>query len=645
MARKRRPRRPADSTPAAAASPAPPGVVMARKSFVLGLVAVVLSADMSLLLAIEHLSGMTLPGCGPGSACQQATEGPWGAVRVGEFAWPVAYLGLAYFLAALVAWAVARGALPPLLRNVVRLGAAVSLFYCALILWKWLLCPYCIAAHLGNFVFWLTMERAGADRPSRGPIMTTFVATFIVASAALGLGDWQMRSRVREKAERERAESVREIVDRGTAAAPAPETRPGDEPAAVAPPTAPTATPFTGRYRRGPERAPIRLVIITDFQCPDCRRIEQQVRQILAERDDVSLSIKHHPFNQECNPTVVGRKHPNACWAARAAEAAGILWGDEGFWKMHDWLFERQGAFSTSQEVEEAIRGFGYDPAGFFDVMQSPETLARVRADVQEADDLGLFFTPMIFINGVELKGWYARDAVRRTVEELAAKNLPARTAADDRPPPALEKYIADWRDERVRELPPDEHPGWFGSPEARVRIVMWGDYQEPLTIEADGIIRAFAADRSDVAYSFRHYPLNTDCNPHFSEKRFPHTCRASQAVEAAGRLGGPAARAAMHVWLMENAAGFSDEAVVAAAAEMGLEPTAFQAALDSPEVQKAIAEDVRAAHTFPILRYGAGPGLPGVPTIFINDKLVPRWRSAGRQVLDIILHAAAAEP
>ncbi|MEW6197040.1 MAG: thioredoxin domain-containing protein [Planctomycetota bacterium] len=654
----RSPTRPSATSASPAARSMAPGVVVARKSFVLGLVAVVFSADMSLLLAIEHLSGLNLPGCGPGSACQRAAEGPWGALPLGAFAWPVAYLGLAYFLAALVAWAVARGALPTLFRYVVRLGALVSLFYCALIAWEWLLCPYCIAAHVGNFVFWFTMERAGAAAPRRAPVLTAFAATFIVVTIGLAVGDWQMQSHIRSKGERERSESVQKIVDRGTATQPAravtaPATAPAGTPAgptADRPPPVTTTTsapppaekPFTGRYRRGPERAPIRIVMFTDFQCRDCRRIEQEVQQILSQRSDVSLSIKHFPFNDECNPYVSGKDHPNACWAARAAEAAGLLWGSEGFWKMHDWLFEVQGVFSTSQEVEQAIRGFGYNPAGFFDVMQSPETLARVQTDVQEGNELGLFFTPMIFINGVELKGWYAKDALPRTVAELAARNLPPGTPEDDRPPAALEKYVADWRDERVHKLPPDEHPWWLGPPEARVRIVVWGDYQEPLTTEADGIIRAFAAGRNDVTYSFRHYPFNTDCNPHVSTKRFPHACRAAQAAEAAGQLGGPTAHAAMHAWLMDNAPQFSEDAVVAAAVEMGLDAAAFRAALDAPGVAARIAEDVRAAKMLPSLRYGAPPGLHAIPAIFINGKYVPRWRPDRRQVLDVILRAAA---
>ena len=97
---------------------------------------------------------------------------------------------------------------------------------------------------------------------------------------------------------------------------------------------------FTGRYRRGPEASPIRLVLLTDYQCLDCQKVEAEVEAIMASRSDVALSIKHYPFCAEAAPGVPCNKyvktlHANACWAARAAEAAGILKGEQGFWDIY----------------------------------------------------------------------------------------------------------------------------------------------------------------------------------------------------------------------------------------------------------------------------------------------------------------------
>jgi protein-disulfide isomerase len=399
---------------------------------------------------------------------------------------------------------------------------------------------------------------------------------------------------------------------------------------------------FTGRYRVGPAEAPIRIVMFTDYQCEDCYSIEQQLVQLYNTRKDISISIKHYPFNTDCNPEVKSTMHLNACWAARAAEAAGILWGAEGFWKMHEWLFDRRGGFETTEELESGVRDMGYDPQGFVRVMMSPQTLEAVKADAAEATRLGLFFTPMIFINGIELRGWNAPNALIRAVEQLSAANPPARSAAYDRPAAAFEKYIADWREQPQITLPPDKQAWTLGPAGAKVKVVLWGDYQEAYCTQADAIIRAFAKGRSDVQYTYRHYPFNSDCNPHVKERRFPNSCRAALAAEAAGRLGGNDGYWKMHAWLMENRERFDDAALREAAAQMGLDADALFAAMEQPELQANILDDVQAAKKLPQLRYGVRPGLYVIPTIFVNGRYVLRWQLDDQPVLKEILSQAA---
>ena len=64
--------------------------------------------------------------------------------------------------------------------------------------------------------------------------------------------------------------------------------------------------------------------MLTDYQCPDCRRLEDEAMRLVEERDDLSLSIKHFPMCAEATPGVPCNKyvkrtlHANACWAARA---------------------------------------------------------------------------------------------------------------------------------------------------------------------------------------------------------------------------------------------------------------------------------------------------------------------------------------
>jgi protein-disulfide isomerase len=82
----------------------------------------------------------------------------------------------------------------------------------------------------------------------------------------------------------------------------------------------------------GDAGARVMIAEFSDFQCPFCRRWEQQYGQELRARlgGDIALAFFHFPIQQI---------HPNAPFASIAAVCAA----DQGrFWEMHDLLFARQ---------------------------------------------------------------------------------------------------------------------------------------------------------------------------------------------------------------------------------------------------------------------------------------------------------------
>ncbi len=612
--------------------------------------ALLLASIMSGLLVLDHLGGLSLPGCGKGSACAQAAASVWG--KVPYINWPVAFLGFAYFFAALIAWLGAKQGIPPAFRHLVRFGAAISVGFVLVIFFGDYHCWYCLGAHAGNFLFWVCLELVrGPLVGSRRPLAAVTVV-FILTSIALAGAEVRLRRLADAKQEKDLDESTAQIIAASTQKHPSSGGLPVTETersAGATPPdprdsTAATSaeTPdadrfpggFTGRWLSGPEKAPVRLVMLTDYQCVDCNRIEDEVRKMMSERTDVSLSIKHFPMCSDCNPSFKDyNMHPNACWAARAAEAAGILRGNDGFWQMHHWLFDRKGGF-TNLELDQGLRDLGYDPAEFVKVMNSQETLARVQSDIEEGIWLGLHFTPMAFINGVELKGVFAVQAIPRAVAAVAARNPPPMGHENDHPPPALDKCVDDWREAAVVRIPPDAVPWPKGPDNARIKIVMWGDYQETWTPKADGIIRQWMAGRTDTQYVFRHFPFNQACNPEIPRTAHPQACRASQAAAAAGKLGAVDGYWKMHEWLMTHQADFSDETIRRAAAEMGFDADTFFAAMNSPEVKAAIEGDCKTGK--PMLYRG------GIPTIYVNGKVLPRWRLENRFILERVLNEAA---
>jgi len=83
----------------------------------------------------------------------------------------------------------------------------------------------------------------------------------------------------------------------------------------------------------GPKNAPVTIIEFSDFECPFCARAYTTVKQIQQEyADSVKVVYKQLPLTN---------LHPNAQKAAEASVCAD----DQGkFWKMHDKMFESQGA-------------------------------------------------------------------------------------------------------------------------------------------------------------------------------------------------------------------------------------------------------------------------------------------------------------
>ncbi len=576
----------------------------------------------ALTLVMGHFGAMSVPGCGEGSPCAEAAASIWGSIP--GIGWPTSFLGLAYFVGALVAWLASRRGLSRWLLACYRVGAAISLVFAVVILIDNQACPYCIAAHAGNVLFWILAERTRRAPSASLRPASVLVLTFAVVSAALAVIYWGAREQIAARSERERSESTARIIAAGQHRDAEPD---GDR-------EVPWEGGFRGRYLYGPDPAPIRIVMFTDYQCVDCNRIEKDVRAILQARDDVSLSIKHFPMSSDCNPHFDRRMHANACWAARAAEAAGILGGNEGFWKMHWWLFDHDGGF-TNDELTTGLQQLGFDSQRFVQLMTSPRTLERVQADIEEAVWLGLHYTPMIFINGVELKGFTVPGALERTVQEVAAQDPPALTHAADQPPPAADKYIADWLAQGVRSLPPDRHPRILGPADAPVQVMVWGDLVEPFTARCDSIVRAILAQRSDVRYAFRLYPVNQACNPVAPLTKFDNACLAAKAAEAAYVLGGSDAYWGMHTALMRTGEAVDEQTVRSAALELGIDSQELIATMESPDVAAAIEEDARAGQIL---------GLRSLPLVIVEGRRVPRWDLEGADILPRIVARAAAD-
>ena len=376
--------------------------------------------------------------------------------------------------------------------------------------------------------------------------------------------------------------------------------------------------PFTGRYRLGPERAAVRIVVFSDYQCRDCAETERQIEEALRTHDHVSFSHKHFPLCKDCNRTIKLDFHKRACRAARAAEAAGIVGGQQAFWQMHRWLFERHAEF-TDAELAASLPELGIrDTERFFQAMESAETLRRVEEDVEEGVRLGATGTPMVFINGVELAGTDAQGAVVRAVAAVVAEGPTPQTAAADRPRPGIERLADQWRTAEPVELPAEPFRWTLGPEEARVRVVLVACHQMPYTPQLSRTLREAVARRNDVRLELVQFPISREHNPKLAKMKkdpFPDSYRMARLAEAAGQVGGRQAFWRMHEWLLDHPEDSTIEAALDAAEAWGLDRDRVAAATEGDATRRALARDMARC---------AELDIGWAPRVYVDGRRVP---------------------
>lgn len=375
----------------------------------------------------------------------------------------------------------------------------------------------------------------------------------------------------------------------------------------------------------GTPDAPVRLVAFTSYQCAECARVESEIETLVRSRSDVAFTIRHVVYDQACNPHATQTLHPEGCAAVRVAEAAGVVGGAEAFWKTSSWLFGRGGRFSQD-DLSRHLAALRLDILAFNAAIGSPAVADAIKVDSDAMVAFGVGQTPTIFVNGIELKGWSAPGAIVRALDAAAKAPKPAPAAVVS----PLEKFVQEWRDEPMVELPMPRHV--LGSTNARVVFVVVGDYQVQGTQLADSLLRSLQSTRDDTRYGFVHFPADRRCNLNVPQSVSPLGCRMARAAEGAGLLGGSYAFWGTHAWILENRQTYSDAGLRTLAETLKLDPVAFVERGRSPEAEALVNQDINAV---------AALKPPELPTIYLNGKRVPRWNAPGVEPSTLLLRLA----
>jgi protein-disulfide isomerase len=169
----------------------------------------------------------------------------------------------------------------------------------------------------------------------------------------------------------------------------------------------------------GPATAPVYVFVLTDFQCPVCRRIVEPMKY-LARRypKDVRVVLK--------NNALVSHRD------AAAAATAGIAAFRQGkFWGYYDRLFE---IFGYDQEsLITHAQALGLDAERFKKDLADPSVAAQVKYESAFAGSVDLKSTPGFIVNGVTQMGWGSYAGIKASVDRELARAKPI--AASGVPP------------------------------------------------------------------------------------------------------------------------------------------------------------------------------------------------------------------
>lgn len=153
----------------------------------------------------------------------------------------------------------------------------------------------------------------------------------------------------------------------------------------------------------GDQNAPVTMVLYEDYQCPFCKRFEQnampQIVSNYVDSGQVKVVWKDMPIPQ------IGHD-----WAEPSAAAMECVYrqDNQAFWDVKNLVFENQGSITLSN-VESKIKDWasqeGVSSSAVQSCIDNGNPMDEVNTDVQEAKKVGANGTPTIIINGEKIVG------------------------------------------------------------------------------------------------------------------------------------------------------------------------------------------------------------------------------------------------
>src|SRR5512143_4043773 len=155
----------------------------------------------------------------------------------------------------------------------------------------------------------------------------------------------------------------------------------------------------------GPEDAPVRIYLFSDFGCPVCPRVVEPIKHLArVYPKDVRIVFKENALVS----------HPGA---ARLAAASLAAFRQGKFWEFHDRLFANPSRTADADLIDHA-QALGLDVGRFRSDLDDEAVIEQVKYEWELAKSVGLPATPGMIVNGRRQSGWGSYMGLENIVKQ-----------------------------------------------------------------------------------------------------------------------------------------------------------------------------------------------------------------------------------
>lgn len=168
-----------------------------------------------------------------------------------------------------------------------------------------------------------------------------------------------------------------------------------------------------GDIKIGPDGAKVKIIEFSDFQCPYCKNLHNDMSKILTEYGDkIQFVFKNFPleFHTQAENAALASECANE--QGKFLDYAGKLFAEQDKW----------GKTDGTQKFKDLARQAGIGNSQFNSCLDDKKFQDKINRDKEEAASFGISGTPAIFVNDQFNGGSVAFDALKTMIDKELAK-------------------------------------------------------------------------------------------------------------------------------------------------------------------------------------------------------------------------------